>query len=93
MEGNSIPRPVLVNTLTERVAAVGAGKTHSLALMENGSVQSFGTQTYGRLGREDADIRSDGALPPGPVSNLAGVVATNVIAGELHSQPFDGCLI
>ena len=54
-----------------------------MALQDDGSVLSFGLQTYGRLGRSDAATDSDGHLPPGPVSGLDNIRAASVIAGAL----------
>lgn len=88
MEANLIPRPKLVGSLASHaVAEVGAGKAHSLALTESGRVLSFGLQTYGRLGRKEADNGSDQPLTPGEVQLglAAGDAVTNVSAGETDS--------
>ena len=70
-----------MHSLPASVKAIGAGKAHTLALQDDGSVLSFGLQTYGRLGRSDAATDSDGHLAPEPVSGLDKIRAATVIAG------------
>ena len=68
VEDNLVPRPKLVSLLEGLgVDTISAGKAHTLALTHKGLVYSFGLQTYGRLGRKDADTTSDKPLGPGLV--------------------------
>ena len=84
MESNSIHWPRLMESVGEQtIKAVSSGTTHTLVLDTDGRVSSLGKQTYGRLGRRDADCNSDAPLGPGPVDNLEDVKVTGVVAGEL----------
>ena len=84
MEDNLIPRPKLIGSLDgHNVTQIGAGKAHTLALTKEGEVLSFGLQTYGRLGREEADTSSDKPLAPGIVEVPAGDVVMAVAAGKI----------
>lgn len=68
VEDNLVPRPKLIGSLEGRtVTQIGAGKAHTLALTKEGEVLSFGLQTYGRLGRKEANTSSDKPLGPGIV--------------------------
>ena len=72
--------PVLVGGLSE-VAAISAGSEFSLALLQNGTVEAWGYNEYGQLGRGSLS----GRFPeqPAPVSGLSEVVA--VSAGSDYS--------
>lgn len=84
---NILQRPTAVTSFTGgAIAAIGAGKAHSLALTSDGRLLSFGLQTYGRLGRNAADVRSDAALPPGPVDGLEDIAIATVSGGESRDQ-------
>jgi hypothetical protein len=88
VDANTIHRPLLVRSLGgHTIKAVSAGKCHTLALTSAGQALSFGLQTYGRLGREDADVGLDQPLTPGPISNLDGISVTGIAAGQLKSTP------
>jgi alpha-tubulin suppressor-like RCC1 family protein len=59
--------------------AIAAGGTHTLALKEDGTVWSWGTNTYGELG-DGTNVQK---TSPVQVSTLTGVVA--IAAGGYHS--------
>ncbi len=71
------------------VVSVGAGATHSCALLEGGSVRCWGDGTSGLLGLGDTVSRGDGAGEMGnalpSVSLGAGRSATALAVGDLHS--------
>ena len=68
VEDNLVPRPKLIGSLEGKsVTQIGAGKSHTLALTKEGEVLSFGLQTYGRLGRAEANTSSDKSLGPGKI--------------------------
>ena len=83
VDSNIIHRPAKVDALAnyQGLAAISAGKSHTLALTSAGDVLSFGLQTYGRLGRADADTSSDGSLAPGRVIVPAEDAVSSIIAG------------
>ena len=64
-----------------RVASVAAGADHSLALVDGGSVYSFGSGASGKLGHGDAHFQ----WLPRKVEALACERAVAVAAGESHS--------
>ena len=61
------------------MATLAAGSRHNLAVLENGSVWSWGKNDYGRLGHGG---RTD-QLTPGAVTSLSDIVA--VAGGLRHS--------
>ncbi len=61
------------------VTAVAAGKSHSLALLSNGTVEAWGADASGQLG-DGEEMRSD---VPVTVLDLSGVTA--IAAGANHS--------
>ncbi|MEV8530772.1 hypothetical protein [Streptomyces sp. NPDC051211] len=65
------PVPVTVSDLTG-VRAVAAGRFHSLALLKDGTVRSWGRDASGQLG--DGGTNTDSPVPV-TVSNLTGVKA------------------
>ena len=71
--------PVAVFGLTRGVAAVTAKGGHACALLDDGSVQCWGDNTYGQLGDGTAVNR----MTPVPVTGLDGVQA--VAAGWNHT--------
>jgi alpha-tubulin suppressor-like RCC1 family protein len=73
--------PVQVSGLTE-VTAISAGDAHSLALLKNGTVMSWGLNSEGQLGDGLSGFENDSDVPV-PVSGLSGVAS--VAAGGLHS--------
>ncbi|MEX2236217.1 MAG: hypothetical protein WEB00_01590 [Dehalococcoidia bacterium] len=75
----SQPAPVAVSHLGG-VEAIAAGSSHSLALLSDGRVMSWGDDSHGQLGN-DEDTR-DQAVPR-VVSRLSGVEA--IAAGAWHS--------
>ena len=89
VEDNLVPRPKPIGCLEGKsVTQIGAGKAHTLALTEEGEVLSFGLQTYGRLGRKEANTSSDKPLGPGLVElpGEDGVIA--VAAGRAQYFSF-----
>ena len=73
-----IPTPVSVSG-TSGIQQIAAGGYHSLALLPDGSAQSWGRNDEGQLGTGDTGDRA----APGPVSGLSG--ASAVTASELGS--------
>ena len=90
VDSNTVQMPTRVTSLEdmvkgkdEKVDCIAAGKSHTLAQTSAGNVFSFGLQTYGRLGRADADPSSDQSLPPGQVEvKDDDSSATHIAAGE-----------
>jgi alpha-tubulin suppressor-like RCC1 family protein len=73
--------PVAVHGLTD-VSSVAAGGRHDLALLANGTVDSWGDDTYGELCNGSATSNADSEHPM-PIPGVSGAVA--VAAGESHS--------
>jgi alpha-tubulin suppressor-like RCC1 family protein len=76
----SVTKPVTVKGLSG-ATQIAAGRSHTLALLANGSVESWGFNNVGQLG--DGTAGSTPTLTPAPVPELANVVA--IAAGEFHS--------
>lgn len=65
------------------VKKIAVGGSHTLVLMNDGTVKSFGFNKYGQLGRPE-NVRTTTATPiPGTILNIKEV--KDVIAGENHS--------
>jgi alpha-tubulin suppressor-like RCC1 family protein len=82
--------PVLVGGISSAMD-VAAGNSHSLALLSNGTVLSWGANSHGQLGDGQADQYGNPVIrqriTPGLVVNLAGV--TRIGAGYTHSLAVD----
>jgi alpha-tubulin suppressor-like RCC1 family protein len=74
---NSVP--VQVAGLTGVVVAVAAGDSHSLALKNDGTVWTWGINTYGQLGNNS----TTNSNVPVQVVGLTGIIA--IAGGNLHS--------
>jgi alpha-tubulin suppressor-like RCC1 family protein len=72
--------PELVQHLSG-VTAVSAGSQHSLALLSDGTVMAWGSNSAGQLGNNDIEVASDAV--PEPVHGLTGVTA--ISAGQDYS--------
>lgn len=72
--------PMTVNGLGGTVRAVAAGSSHTVALMSDGTVKAWGSNSFGQLGNGTATPSST----PVTVSGLGGTV-TSVAAGLSHS--------
>jgi alpha-tubulin suppressor-like RCC1 family protein len=72
--------PVQVLGLTRPVIQIAAGREHSLAVEDDGSVWSWGSNVYGQLG----DGTKTNRTRPVPVTGLSSGV-TDVEAGAHHS--------
>ena len=72
---------VPVETGISTATAIAAGLGHSLALLENGGVQTWGRDTEGQLGNDAAALAQ--ASPVSAMGLTSGVVA--IAAGEYHS--------
>lgn len=78
MGNQSTPMPVIgINNVIE----FSAGSTHIVALKSNGTVWTWGSNTYGEMGVGRAE--DDACYSPGPVKNLNNVAT--VTAGGYHS--------
>ncbi|KAK9820428.1 hypothetical protein WJX72_010230 [[Myrmecia] bisecta] len=75
--------PALVKALEGRdIVGIRCGQHHTLALTKDGRLLAFGRPTYGRLGRQAANVSSDEAVPePAPVDGLDGVKVAGMAAG------------
>lgn len=75
--------PKLVSAVREKgkVSDVACGLGHTLALIENGQVLSWGNGANGRLGTGDM---ADTTLPT-PISSLVGHAISKIFAGAAHS--------
>jgi hypothetical protein len=69
-----------ITALPGAVVGIAAGSTHSLVLLENGDVYSFGKNAFGQLGLGDTTDR----LTPTRITALPGPAAA-VEAGNLYS--------
>jgi len=65
----------------QRVVAVSAGESHSLAITADGAVWSWGGGDYGKLGHGDQQSQ----LLPKKIEAFAGQRVVAVSAGEYHS--------
>lgn len=73
--------PVKVGGLPGRVRAVSAGAEHSVAVLADGRVFTWGQGRYGQLGSGSTAIRRTAA----PVAGLSGVSITTVDSGRDHT--------
>jgi len=67
---STVPAPV---PGLSHVRAISAGESHVLALMEDGTVEAWGSNGFGQLG----DATTEGRDSPVPVSGLSEVVAVS----------------
>ena len=81
-DGEARLMPAIVEALgAVRVAAVAAGRWHSLAVCERGGLYSWGNGGFGRLGHGD----EESLHVPARVEGLRGAVITSVAAGTNHT--------
>jgi RHS repeat-associated protein len=78
-----VPVSGLPSPQTSEVVAVAAGEDHSVALMDNGTVRTWGSNEMGQLGNGDPVGYGNRRLTPVLVPGLTGVVA--IAAGRFHS--------
>jgi Regulator of chromosome condensation (RCC1) repeat len=78
-DGTLVQRPTFVN-VGNNVTQVAAGYDHSLAVISDGSVWSWGRNTFGQLGTGAVGLSKSPQL----VSGISGTV-TQVAAGWSHS--------
>jgi alpha-tubulin suppressor-like RCC1 family protein len=76
------PTPVPVNGLTSGVTAISAGSFFSLALLSDGTVKSWGDDTYGQLGNGNS---GKGMFSSTPIAVMGLSEATAISAGEYSS--------
>ncbi len=69
------------------VTAVAAGGTHSMALLSNGTVRTWGENTVGQLGNGSSGVAAVTAVQTVP--GLTGVTVTKIAAGGTHSLAMD----
>ena len=82
--GDIVPcsvNPVPVRSISN-VAAIAAGKDYTCARLTDGTVQCWGANSWGQLGR-DTSLGSTSASHPAPVTDLSNVVA--IATGGAHS--------
>ncbi|MCW3026580.1 MAG: repeat-containing protein [Solirubrobacterales bacterium] len=74
--GEESPSPVSVSGLTG-VSAIAAGGAHAMALLSNGTVATWGANTYGQMGNGTTlnGVEGIGSDVPVIVPGLTGVVA------------------
>jgi alpha-tubulin suppressor-like RCC1 family protein len=77
--GPGSTRPQTVQALSE-VTAIAAGSTHTCALLSSGTVQCWGSETYGQLGNGIASLNNLTSTKPVSVQGLGGVTA--IAAGD-----------
>ena len=65
--------------------AVAVGYSHALALRSDGSLWTWGDNTYGQLGDNSRTGRLLPTLVPTPAAAAAGTTWTAIAAGEYHS--------
>ncbi len=87
-EGDYSSVPGTVSGITT-AAAVSAGTGHSMALLEDGTVMTWGTDYSGELGRE---LLSMGSGDPGEVEGLAAARAVSAGGGFCLALLVDGTL-
>ena len=82
-DDNIVWYPMLIKNL-KGIAQIRAGDHHTLALTQKGVLLSFGSATYGSLGRANVDHTSASITypKPEPVLGLDGLVITNFAAGS-----------
>jgi alpha-tubulin suppressor-like RCC1 family protein len=88
--GGTRASPAMVHGLT-RVVAVSAGASHSVALKSDGTVWTWGDNSYGQVASASTGIAMRAS--PGYVPNLTSVVA--VFAGSYHTMALrsDGTVV
>jgi alpha-tubulin suppressor-like RCC1 family protein len=78
------PRPVFVGGLSS-AKSVAAGGLETCALLEDGTISCWGDNTWGQLGRGNAETPSSST--PSPVAGLSGVLAV-AVSGPGEDNPF-----
>ena len=74
--------PVIVEALRgKRVALCSAGMHHTMAMLDNGDVYTWGSGEYGRLGHDDEQMQTTPLL----VELLVGKSTKEISAGGFHS--------
>jgi RCC1 and BTB domain-containing protein len=80
---NSQNMPMAVEALRgKRVVKVSTGMHHTMALLDNGDVYSWGSGEYGRLGHDDEQMQTTPLL----VDQLIGKGVKEISAGGFHSM-------
>lgn len=74
-------------TALSDVVAVGAGPFHSLAVLDDGSVWTWGDNEWAQLGLGSPPPERE--LLPREVTALASVTIVSVVGGEFHSLALD----
>ena len=84
---NELPTPRVPLGTGRTATAIAAGRHHTCALLDDGSVTCWGDNRAGQLGLGDTDHRGDapGELPTATVNLGAGRTATAIVAGALHT--------
>jgi len=81
-DDNSQNVPVIVEALRgKRVARCSAGMHHTMAMLDNGDVYTWGSGEYGRLGHDDEQMQTTPLL----VELLVGKGTKEISAGGFHS--------
>eukprot|EP00980_Cylindrotheca_fusiformis_P009315 scaffold2044_cov206-Cylindrotheca_fusiformis.AAC.7 len=71
-----------------KIAKLAAGRSHSVALDENGAVYCWGSCNYGQCG--PVGRRRGGIAPPKQVEALSQVQIVNIAAGDSHTLALTG---
>jgi hypothetical protein len=80
---NSQNMPQIVEALRgKKVVKVGAGMHHTMALLDNGDVYSWGSGEYGRLGHDDEQMQTTPLL----IDQLIGKGVKEISSGGFHSM-------
>jgi alpha-tubulin suppressor-like RCC1 family protein len=80
------PVPVSVTGLAGPATAVAASDLHTCALIQGGSIQCWGDNTFGKLG----DGSTDDSLTPVSVVGLAGAATAIAVTGNASCALIDG---
>jgi alpha-tubulin suppressor-like RCC1 family protein len=74
--------PVDVSGVTKPVKGVSAGENHSIILIQDGTVKSFGSNSFGQLGNGSSDLSSN---VPVNVSGINNAIAVEAGKNGSHS--------
>lgn len=70
----------------KRVTRVSAGMHHTMVMLDNGDVYSWGSGEYGRLGHDDEQMQTTPVLSLPPPSRSTHFSRTPCIVAQLHAD-------